>query len=295
MFITTKAEFIWDSSLSKYVEVSNDGYEYDGEVLKCHGDHSGSDFLDEELAEENPYDPNASSISTRLFGTWQGEHNAFHGGDMDLDETGGDDLTMQDFIDMSGEELMEEMGYDITDVEKYGEFVPQYDPWREEFAGQRRGIEQDIGALKTAQLAGRGESLKKSFGFQMEDIQQKMGGALGQGEQSLYNIYTQGQQVAAGGLGGRSGISRRARRGISGEVGAALGGFRSQGLQMENQLLASLSDLSTEAGILQFKDELSALDYQEDITGAQSAHRDEVWDYLRSLLMQDTSIAPSEG
>lgn len=287
MFITTKAEFIWDSSLSKYVEVSNDGYEYNGEVSKCHGDHSANP----DLGESNPYDPN---YDFEQFSYWQTTHSAVHGGNMDLDETGGDDLTMQDFVDLSGEELMEEMGYDPADVEKYGEFVPEYDPWREEFALDRRDLERDIGALKTSQLAGRGEALKKSFGFQMEDIQQKMGGALGQGEQSLYNIYTQGQQVAAGGLGGRSGISRRARRGISGEVGAALGGFRSQGLQMENQLLASLSDLSTEAGILKFKDDLSALDYQEDITGARAEHTDEVWDYLRSLLMQDTSIAPSE-
>ena len=32
MFITTKAEFVWDKDLKKYVEVHTEGYEYDGEL-----------------------------------------------------------------------------------------------------------------------------------------------------------------------------------------------------------------------------------------------------------------------
>ena len=32
MFITTKAEFVWDKELEKYVEVHTEGFEYEGEL-----------------------------------------------------------------------------------------------------------------------------------------------------------------------------------------------------------------------------------------------------------------------
>jgi len=279
MFITTKAEFIWDSSLSKYVEVSNDGYEYNGEVAQCHGDHS----TNTDIGDSNPYDPN---YDFPQFSYWQTAHASLH------DTTGWpepqqdfDELSLMDFTTMTGEEIMLALGYDPTDVEKYGEFIPEYEGWRENIAMEEFNITEGIYDVQAGQLGNKARGLAEDYATKTATTGMEMESTLGQGEQSLYNLYEQGEQVTSGGLGVRGGLSKRSRKGIVGQTSSALEQLGGKQRGITNTYETGIRDIQAESDILGGKRELNALDYSAEMADIYSGQKDDVWAYLTNLLL----------
>ena len=106
MFITTKAEFIWDGE--KYVETYTEGYEYEGEIA----------LLDLE-----------DDLSSSSGGTGGTGGTGGYGGPSLYD------LTNKDIAS-----IMKDMGFDPEDIEKYAGYIPEFDPWKAEYAEEEKGI-----------------------------------------------------------------------------------------------------------------------------------------------------------
>ena len=97
MFITTKAEFIWDGE--QYVEVHTEGYDYEGELDLAITDK-------EQIVSQ--------------YGL--------------LDSRGTHTPSLWNLINMNVDDVLKWMGYSDTDIDKYGYMVPEYDPYEENIA-----------------------------------------------------------------------------------------------------------------------------------------------------------------
>ena len=109
MFITTKSEFIWDGE--KYVETHTEGYEYEGELALAGGHKYGS-YRDDDDQDIYPTTTTTGSSGPSL-----------------------QDLTSKDIAT-----LMADMGFDPTDIEKYAGYIPEFDPWKADYAQEEKGI-----------------------------------------------------------------------------------------------------------------------------------------------------------
>lgn len=198
MFVTTKAEYIWDSSSNKYIEVYTEGYEYSGEVA---------------------------------------------------------------FLQSSMEDLMRSMGYDEENIEKYAGFAPSYEQWQEKYLEEEYGYageEYDIageqyrmaGERDVFATARRGEAREaagKELGFAYQTMGQQMTGTLASSQTQAYDIFAQGEQVAAGGLGARKGLTQRGMQTLEAGTETALGGQAMTGLRAEAAYEGTLSDVAASA------------------------------------------------
>lgn len=198
MFVTTKAEYIWDSSSNKYIEVYTEGYEYSGEVA---------------------------------------------------------------FLQSSMEDLMRSMGYDEEDIEKYSGFAPSYEQWQEKYLEEEYGYageEYDIAGeqyrmagerdvFATARRGEARESAGKELGFAYQTMGQQMTGTLASSQTQAYDIFAQGEQVAAGGLGARKGLTQRGMQTLEAGTETALGGQAMTGLRAEAAYEGTLSDVAASA------------------------------------------------
>jgi len=198
MFVTTRAEYIWDSSSNKYIEVYTEGYEYSGEVA---------------------------------------------------------------FLQSSMEDLMRSMGYDEEDIEKYAGFAPSYEQWQEKYLEEEYGYageEYDIageqyrmaGERDVFATARRGEAREaagKELGFAYQTMGQQMTGTLASSQTQAYDIFAQGEQVAAGGLGARKGLTQRGMQTLEAGTETALGGQAMTGLRAEAAYEGTLSDVAASA------------------------------------------------
>lgn len=151
---------------------------------------------------------------------------------------------------------------------KYADYAPQYDDWQEQFinreygfqsqeyglagdlyalAGERYGMAQERNLFQQVQRGEARGTAQERLDRQLTGMGQQMSGTLAQSQESAYDILGQGEQLAAGGLGARSGMTRRAMRGIEGSAERALGTQAMAGLEAKSQYKDTLSELSASA------------------------------------------------
>lgn len=151
---------------------------------------------------------------------------------------------------------------------KFAAYAPQYDDWQEtyiqqayDFAGQEYGIAQDLYGLagerygmaqerslfEQVQRGDARTSAQERLDMQMMGMGQQMGGTLSGAQEQVFDILGQGEQMGAGGLGTRSGMTRRAMRSIEGSTERALAGQAMTGLEAKSQYESTLGDIAASA------------------------------------------------
>lgn len=145
--------------------------------------------------------------------------------------------------------------------EKYLQFAPTYDDWKEKYigaeygyqgqeyglAGELYGLAQDRSIFEKAQRGQRRGGAETKLQRQLTGMGMQMGGALSQAQSSAYDIFGQGEQVATGGLGSRKGLTRRAMRGVESSTQRGLMGQAMSGLEAKSQYQGTLAELASSA------------------------------------------------
>ena len=163
-----------------------------------------------------------------------------------------------DFSEFFGSGLT---GDDQPDLSELAKYAPQFPEWQlkyleeeygyagEEYglAGELYGMAQERSLFEEAQRGQRRAGAEEKLGLQLRGMGQQMGGTLAQSQESAYDIFGQGEQVAAGGLGARKGLTRRSMRAIEGSTERGLAGQAMGGLEAKAQYKGTLSDLASSA------------------------------------------------
>jgi len=199
--------------------------------------------------------------------------------------------------------------------DKYKEYAPTYDDWKEKYiqqdydyagqeyglAGELYGMAQDRATFEKSQRQQQRGGAETTLQRQMTGMGMQMGGTLSQAQESAYDIFGQGEQVASGGLGSRSGLTRRAMKGIEGSTERGLMGQAMSGLEAKSQYENTLASLASGAfGSAQQLEqagigyESAGIDYDRAATDRNRAmeglthdYEDEMYDYLLMLGQMD--------
>ena len=244
MFITTKAEFIWDGE--KYVETHTEGYEYEGELALA----DIEDDLDTIVTT-----PTEVSGGPSLY-----------------------DLTSRDIAS-----IMKDMGFDPEDIEKYAGYIPEFDPWKAGYAEEEKGFGMARIGIEEKELGLQRKLTEDLFGFGQQALSQQMFGAAQTGEQSLYQASQQGAAVEAAGLGKRTGITDRGKQAAMSQYGGQMETLALQGLEQETKYQASLEQLGYELETLGLEQSMLDIDYRTDVESEQRQYEDEFWEFMTFL------------
>ena len=245
MFITTKSEFIWDGD--KYVETHTEGYEYEGELS---------------LADDIDYEEQYENTTTT---------------------TGSSGPSLQDLTSKDIATIMSDMGFDQTDIEKYAGYVPEFDPWKSDYALEEKGIGLSRIGIEKQDLRTQRKLTEDLFGLGQQSLQNQMFGTAQAGEQSLYQSYQQGAALESAGLGKRSGISNRSKSAAMSQYGGQMESLALQGLEQEAKYQSSLDQLSSQLSSLGLEEEMIDIDYRRDVESEKRQYEDEFWEFMTFL------------
>ena len=162
MFITTKAEFVWDKELEKYVEIHTEGFEYEGELdLAQNGD------------DEETVSANWESTPDYGYDTWQPGTNEM------INWMEGANMSMEDLAYGFGLER-DDSGYlpnweDLVWKGREGGYYEQQetaarDAYTRSIDEAYEGVEGGVAAEKTA----TGESMYEAMEASRERVAQSM-------------------------------------------------------------------------------------------------------------------------
>ena len=245
MFITTKSEFIWDGD--KYVETHTEGYEYEGELS---------------LADDIDYEEQYENTTTT---------------------TGSSGPSLQDLTSKDIATIMSDMGFDQTDIEKYAGYVPEFDPWKSDYALEEKGIGLSRIGIEKQDLRTQRKLTEDLFGLGQQSLQNQMFGTAQAGEQSLYQSYQQGAALESAGLGKRSGISNRSKSAAMSQYGGQMESLALQGLEQEAKYQSSLDQLSSQLSSLGLEEEMIDIDYRRDVESEKRQYEDDFWEFMTFL------------
>jgi hypothetical protein len=245
MFITTKSEFIWDGE--KYVETHTEGYEYEGELELL----AGTPGTMGQFAP--PPTPPSTSPSLQ-------------------------DLTSKDIAT-----IMADMGFDEADIQKYAGYVPEFDPWKSDYAAEEKGIGLSRIGIEKKELSSQRKLTEDLFGLGQQSLQKQMFGTAQAGEQSLYQSYQQGAAVESAGLGKRTGITDRSKSTAMSQYGGQMESLALQGLEQETKYKSSLDQLSHQLSSLGLEEQMIDIDYRRDVESEQRQYEDEFWEFMTFL------------
>ena len=246
MFITTKSEFIWDGD--KYVETHTEGYEYEGELDTLESRYSTISGI-------TPPPPPSASTGPSL-----------------------QDLTSKDIAS-----LMADMGFDEADIEKYAGYIPEFDPWKSEYAKEEKDLSLSRIGIEKQELGTQRKLTEDLFGLGQESLQKQMFGTAQSGEQSLYQSYQQGAAVESAGLGKRAGITDRSKSAAMSQYGGQMESLALQGLEQETKYKSSLDQLSHQLSSLGLDEQMADVDYRRDVESEQRQYEDEFWEFMTFL------------
>ena len=195
--------------------------------------------------------------------------------------------------------------------EKYLQFAPTYDDWKEKYigaeydyqgqeyglAGELYGMAQDRATFEKTQRGDRRGGAETKLQRQLTGMGMQMGGTLSQAQSSAYDIFGQGEQVSAGGLGSRSGLTRRAMRGVESSTQRGLMGQAMSGLAAKSQYQGTLAQLASDAFGSAQQLQQSGISYEaagiaydragtsrdQQMEGLVKDYQDEMSDYLLML------------
>jgi len=190
---------------------------------------------------------------------------------------------MSDIVNMGETEIMYEYGFKEADHEKIGAFLPMYDSFKEENINTKYDSMRGQEGLRRAGYANQGELISKQLGYGQSKLSMQSESALGQSEQNMYGVVQQGRMLASQGLGGRTGATKRAARGVGNQYGSQAGQLALQGAEMQDTTESKLRDLS---GKIQGSNlESQMLDAKEniDIAGERGKYEKDLFNYFMTL------------
>ena len=250
MFITTKSEFIWDGD--KYVETHTEGYEYEGELSLAYTPGVGFSY---------PATTDEQSTST----------------------TGSTGPSLQDLTSKDIATIMEDMGFAQTDIEKYAGYIPEFDPWKKDYAREEKVIGLARIGIEKQELGTQRKLTEDLFGLGQQSLQKQMFGTAQAGEQSLYQSYQQGAALESAGLGKRSGISDRSKSAAMSQYGGQMEALALQGLEQETKYQSSLDQLSHQLSSLGLEEQMLDIDYRRDVESEKRQYEDDFWEFMTFL------------
>jgi len=253
MFITTKSEFIWDGD--KYVETHTEGYEYEGELSLAYGQ-------DDLYSREDQYGQSTSTSTST---------------------TGSTGPSLQDLTSKDVATLMADMGFDPSDIEKYAGYIPEFDPWKADYAAEEKGMGLARIGIEKQELSSQRKLTEDLFGLGQQSLQKQMFGTAQAGEQSLYQSYQQGAAVESAGLGKRTGITDRSKSTAMSQYGGQMESLALQGLEQEAKYKSSLDQLSYQLSSLGLEEQMIDIDYRKDVESEQRQYEDEFWEFMTFL------------
>ena len=251
MFITTKAEFIWDGE--KYVEVHTEGYEYEGELELA-------DYRDDE--DYTSYGAGGSSTTT--------------GG-------GGGGPSLDDLMNKDVAQIMKEMGYSPEDIEKYSGYAPEFDPWKSGYAQEAYDVNLTRMDLEQSGIETSRKLTEDLFGLSQQNLTQQMFGATQAGEQSLYGAFQQQSAIGGAGLGQRSNITNRMKSEAMSQYGTQMDTLGLQGLEQEAKFTAQMDDYTNQLSMLETDRSMSDIDLRRDVESEQRQYEDDFWEFMTFL------------
>ena len=144
---------------------------------------------------------------------------------------------------------------------KYLKFAPKYDDYKEKYisgeydlkgeeyglAGEIFGMARDRSAFEQSERDRGRQSAQDTLGLSLRGMGQQMSGTLASTQESAYNIFNQGEQVASGGLGTRSGLTSRSMKGLESNTERTLTSQAMSGIGAKSQYEDSLASLSGQA------------------------------------------------
>jgi|TARA_R110000824_G_scaffold118830_3_gene271232 hypothetical protein len=249
MFITTKSVFIWNGE--KYVETHTEGYEYEGELSLAYGQDDL--YSREDQSGQSPFPSTNSAPSLQ-------------------------DLTSKDIAS-----IMADMGYDPKDIKDYAGYIPEFDPWKSEYASEEKGIGLSKINIEKQEIGDQRKLTEDLFGLGQESLQKQMFGTAQAGEQSLYQSYQQGSDIESAGLGKRSGITDRSKSSAMSQYGGQMESLALQGLEQETKYKASLDQLSHQLSSLGLEEQMIDVDYRKEVESEKRQYEDEFWEFMTFL------------
>ena len=249
MFITTKAEFIWDGE--KYVETHTEGYEYEGElelaIVGEGGGGSGSDY------------------------GGYGEGTEFP--------------TLEDLLGMDISSIFSKMGFTDAEVSDYDYMVPEYDPYLSNLALDEYNLDLESIGLKQEGYEAQMETSTSLYDLTRESQSADLYSVSQAGEARGTQAYGQEAAAFAGGLGGTRArrIGGMGREAIETGVETESDRIRRAGEQSKVQYESAIDTSEREIEALQVSRSASLLDYEKTVGTLERNFETEFWDFIGFL------------
>mgnify|MGYP003113286813 FL=1 len=195
--------------------------------------------------------------------------------------------------------------------EKYLQFAPTYDDYMEKYIGAEYDLQgqeyglageiyqmaEDRAVFETDERDRQRASAADTLSLSLRGMGQQMGSTLASAQDSAYNIFSQGEQVASGGLGARTNLTTRAMSSIEDSTQASLMGQAMSGIQAKSNYEDALANLSGQAFSSAQALEQAGISYDAAGIGYERAgikrdqqmeqlvkdYEDEMYDYLLML------------
>ena len=195
--------------------------------------------------------------------------------------------------------------------EKYLQFAPTYDDYMEKYIGAEYDLQgqeyglageiyqmaEDRAVFETDERDRQRTSAADTLSLSLRGMGQQMGSTLASAQDSAYNIFSQGEQVASGGLGARSNLTTRAMSSIEDSTQASLMNQAMSGIQAKSNYENTLANLSGQAFSSAQALEQAGISYDaagigyeragikrdQQMEGLVKDYEDEMYDYLLML------------
>ena len=250
MFITTKAEFIWDGE--KYVETHTEGYEYEGELeLAIVGEGGG------------------------------GTGNTGYGG-----STGGVSFpTLEDLLGMDIGSIFSGMGFKDEEISDYDYMVPEYDPHFANLAFDEYTLDLESIGLKQEGFESQMETATNLYDLTKESQSADLYSVTQVGEAKGYEAFGQESAALAGGLGGTRArrLSRMGKEAIETGVETESDRIRRAGEQSKVQYESAIDESERAIDALEISRQASLFDYEKTVGTLERDYEEEFWDFIGFL------------
>ena len=191
--------------------------------------------------------------------------------------------SLSDLTSGSIQDILSNMGFSQSDIDKYAEYFQDYDPYKEEYAQERYGIEAEGFGLEKAGISLQEGLTRDLYGLGQMSFDRKMGQTLSAGEGQMYDIYSQQRQLSGSGLGDTSRFTKRAKKTA---MSGAYGGLQDLSDQMwesDIRFSSAMSGYGLQRSEIGIKESLADLELRQVQEESRRDYEDEFWDFLTML------------
>ena len=191
--------------------------------------------------------------------------------------------SLSDLTSMNIEDIMDLMGYEDEDIDKYAGDFHTYDPYKEEFGEERYGYEMEGIGLEEKGIDVQRSLTQDLYGLGQVATDKKLGQTFEAGESQMYDLFAQGDTLASGGLGDRSRFGQRAKKAT---MASAYGAMENINLEQQEQDVrygAAMQGFGLQKAGLGLEKSLADLDLRTVVAESEREYEDEFWDFITML------------